>query len=61
MEDEIRQYIASFNHDPQWVRRITNVINKLLFYREYIDVFINIYMQWSEDNGLNFIQPKINH
>ena len=61
MENEIRHYVESLNHNPQWVRRITNDINKLPVDREYIDFFMQIYMQWSKDNGLNFIQPKIDH
>ena len=39
MENEIRNYDESLNHDPQWVRRIANGINKLLVDREYIDFF----------------------
>ena len=52
MENEIRQYIDSLNHNPIWVGRITNDINKLLVNREYIDFFMNIYMQWSSDNSI---------
>ena len=33
MENEIRHYIDSINHDPQRVGRITNDINKLLVNR----------------------------
>ena len=50
MENEIRHYIDSLNHDTQWVGRITNDVNKLLVNREYIDFFMQIYMQWSRDN-----------
>ena len=52
MENEIRHYIDSLNYDPQWVMRITNDTNKLLFNREYIDFFMQIYMQWSSDNSI---------
>ena len=52
MENDIRQYIDSLNHDPICVRRITNDINKLLVNREYIDFFMQIYMQWSSDNRI---------
>ena len=45
MENEIRHYVEYLNHDTQWVRRITNDINKLLVDREYIDFFMQIYMQ----------------
>ena len=50
MENEIRHYIESLNHNPQWVRIITIDINKLLVDREYIDLFMQIYMQWGSDN-----------
>ena len=42
MEYEIRHNIEYLNHDPQWVRRIANDINKLLVDREYIDFFMQI-------------------
>ena len=34
MENDIRHYFYYLNHYPQWVRRITNDINKLLVNRE---------------------------
>ena len=52
IENEITHYIDSLNHDHQWVGRITNDINKLLVKREYIDFFMQIYMQWSSDNSI---------
>ena len=52
MENEIRRYIDYLNHDPQWVGRITNDINKLLVKREYIDLFMQIYMQWRSDDSI---------
>ena len=54
MENEIRHYIESINHNPQWVRRITNDINKLIFDREYIDFFMQIYMQCSSDSDNSY-------
>ena len=51
MENEIRHYIDSLNQNPEWVRRITNDNNKLLVDCEYIDFFMQIYMQWSSDNS----------
>ena len=41
----IRQYIDSLKHNPSWVGRIKNYINKLLVNREYIDFFIQIYIE----------------
>ena len=52
MEYDIRQYIDSLKHNPFWVGRITDDINKLLINREYIDLLIQIYMQWSSDNSI---------
>ena len=52
MEYEIRQYIDSLNHDPICVRRIMNDINKLLVNHEYIDFFVQIYMQWISGNSI---------
>ena len=52
MAYDIRQYIDSLKHDPSWVGRIKNDINKLLVNREYIDLFIQIYEQWSSDNSI---------
>ena len=52
MENYIRHYIDSLNHYPIWVGRITNDINKLLFNREYVDLFMQIYMQWRGDNSI---------
>ena len=45
MAHDIRQYIDCLQHDPSWVGRIKNDINKLLVNREYIDLFIQIYEQ----------------
>ena len=50
MEYDIRQYIDSLKHDPFWVGRITNDINKILVNCEYIGFFMQMYMQWSSDN-----------
>ena len=52
MAYDIRNYINSLKHDPSWVGRINNDINKLLVNREYIDFFIQIYEQWSSDNSI---------
>ena len=53
MENEIRHYIDSLNHDPIWVGRITNDIDKLLVNHEYIDFFMQIHKttRINENNG----------
>ena len=52
MAYDIIQYIDSLKHDPFWLGRIANDINKLLVNREYIDFFMKIYMQWSSDSSI---------
>ena len=52
MSYDIRQYIDCLQHDPSWVGRINNDINKLLVNLEYIDFFIQIHEQWSSDNSI---------
>ena len=52
MAYDIRQYIDYLKHNPFWVGRITNDINKLLFNCEYIDFFIQIYIQWNSDSSI---------
>ena len=59
MENEIRHYVESLNHDPQWVRKISNDINKLLVDHEYIDFFMQIYMQWRKYNGYTSSNQKL--
>ena len=59
MEYEIRQYIDSLYHNPIWVQGITNDINRLLVNREYIDFFMQIYMQWSSDNSMECLPHLI--
>ena len=52
MAYDIRHYIHCLQHDPFWVGRVKNDINKLLLNREYIDFFIQIYEHWSSDNRI---------
>ena len=52
MAYDIRHYIDRLQHNPFWVGRIKNDINKLLVNREYIDFFIQIYEQWSSYNSI---------
>ena len=59
MENYIIHYVESLNHDPQWVRRIMNDINKFLIDSEYIDFFMKIYMQWIKGNGYTSSDQKL--
>ena len=55
MAYDIRQYIDYLKHDSCWVGRIMNDINKLLVNREYIEFFIQMYIQWRSDNIIQFL------
>ena len=59
MENYLRHYVESLNHDPHWVRIIAIDIDKLLVDREYIELFMQIYMQWSKDNGYTSSNQKL--
>ena len=59
MENEIRHYVESLNHNTQWVRIIMIDINKLLVDCEYIDFFMQIYMQWIKDSGYTSSNQKL--
>ena len=43
--------MESFNHNPNWLKKITIEIDKFLINCEYINFFIIMYMKWSKDNG----------
>ena len=43
--------MESLNHDTNWLKTITIEIDKLLINREYINFFMQMYMQWIKDDG----------
>ena len=51
MEKETKHYVESLNHDPNWLNTITIEIDKFLIDCEYIDFFMQMYMQWIKDNS----------
>ena len=51
MEKETKHYVESLNHNPKWLKKISIEIDKFLINREYIDFFVQMYMQWSKDDG----------
>ena len=55
MAFDIGQYIYYLKHNPFWSGRITNDINKLLVNPEYIDFLIQIYIQCSSGNSIEFL------
>ena len=51
MERETKHYVESLNHDPKWLKKISIEIYKFLINRKYIDFFMQMYMQWREEDG----------
>ena len=51
MEKETKHYMESINHNTNWLNTITIEIDKFLIYLEYINFFVQIYIQWSKDDG----------
>ena len=47
MEKGTKNYVEYLNHDPNWLTTITIKIGKLLINCEYINFFMQLYMQWS--------------
>ena len=45
MKKEIKSYVDSINHDPNWLKKIIIEIDKLLINPEYINFFTQVYMQ----------------
>ena len=51
MKNETKHYVEYLNHNPNWLKKISIEIDKFLINHEYIDFFIQIYMQWIKDDG----------
>ena len=51
MEKEAKNYMEYINHDPNWLKSIIIEIDKLLIDREYINFFMQTYMQWIKVDG----------
>ena len=43
--------MESLNHNPNWLKTITTEIDKFLINCEYINFFMQMYMQWRKDGG----------
>ena len=59
MEKETKHYLESLNHNPNWLKKISIEIDKLLINCEYVDFFVQMYMQWIEDDGSNSSFQKL--
>ena len=51
MEKETKNYVKYINHNPNWLKMITIEIDKFMIDIEYINLFMQMYMQWIKDNG----------
>ena len=51
MEKETKHYVEYLNCYSKWLKKITIWIDNFLINREYIDFFMQMYMQWSKDDG----------
>ena len=59
MGNENKNYVESLNHNPNWLKTINIEIDKFLIIHEYIEFFIQMYMQWSKYNGYTSSLRKI--
>ena len=51
MEEDTKHYVEYLNHDPNWLKKITIEIDMFLVDCEYIDLFMQIYIQCIIDDG----------
>ena len=50
-KNETKHYVEYLNPDPNWLKKITIEVDKLLINREQINFFIIMYKKWSKDDG----------
>ena len=51
MEKGTKNYVESLNHVPNWLKTVTIEIDKFLIDCEYIDLFMQMCMQWRKYYG----------
>ena len=51
MVKETKNYLEYLNHNTKWFNMITIKIDKFLINCEYINLFMQMYMPWSKDDG----------
>ena len=51
MEKETKHYVEYLNNYHNWLKTINIEIYKFLIGRDYIDFFVQMYMQYIKDNG----------
>ena len=50
-EKETKNYVEFINQNPNWLKKISIENDMYLIICEYIDFFMLIYMQWSNDDS----------
>ena len=53
MKKKTKHYMEYLNQDPNWLKKVSIEIDKFLINHEYIDFFMQMYMQLSKYNGSN--------
>ena len=51
MEKETKNHVKYLNHNPNWLKTITIEIDKFMIDIEYINLFMQMYMQCIKYNG----------
>ena len=51
LEKETKNYVEYLNHYTKWLKKISIEIDKFLINHKYIEFLMQIYMQWSKDDG----------
>ena len=51
MEKGTKHYMEYLNHNLNWLKMITIEIDKLPIHREYINFFMQMFMQWIKDGS----------
>ena len=54
MEKETKHYMEFLNYDLNWLKMITIEIYMFLIDSEYINSFMQIYLQWGKDDGSTY-------
>ena len=61
MKKGAKHYLGYLNNDPNWLKTINIEIDEILINREYINLFIIMYIQWRKYDGSTLSSPKIYH
>ena len=59
MENETKDYVEYLNHNPNWLKTIIIEIDKFLIDCEYINLFVQLCMQWIKDDDSTSSSQKL--